>query len=100
MKIQAYTPGPWEIDRNGGFINAKKQPICRLKDIDGDYYDNAMENASLIASAPELLTILKMILEYDETTPIRKPYTTEVYKPLTNLLREKAKQVIAKAEGS
>lgn len=96
-----YTPGPWEFcNENTCLYHPVSSNIqdCILHCASSINAPN-MANAQLIATAPELLEILKMIIEYDETTPLRKPYTNKVYKPLTNLLRKKAKQAIAKAEG-
>lgn len=94
-----FTPGPWRI--NPRDTSQVETEYCYAI-ADCNFNRKGKEdfiNARLIAAAPELLEILKMIIRYDETTPLRKPYTDQVYKPLTNLLREKATQVISKAQG-
>ena len=75
-----HTPGPWTFD--GKTVYAKNQPnVCRI------------ENGHLIAAAPELLNMLRRVVdEYLTQDPANGPIS-----PLT---LEQARAVIAKAEGS
>ena len=83
-----------EFQESEEFINKAVNEYDNLKEgIDRRTIEIARQQAII----DELVEVLKAILEYDETTPIRKPYTMNVYKPLTNLLRERAKQVLKKA---
>ena len=113
MKDKA-TKRPWivsrpvsvtrDYDEEGHYIRSTAidgWPVCANTGENDLDRAEQLANAQLIVKAvnchDELVEALKMILEYDEKTLIRRPYTNEKYKPLTNLLREKSKQALKKA---
>ncbi len=84
--MSKYTPGPWAVDepsdKNLDFIVRYPETsyvVARVR---------APANAHLIASAPELLRLLKHALELYQTSMKAGPGTAEAYRA-----------AIAKAEG-
>ena len=105
-----HTPGPWKIDETKNYANSGTIDVSKgnrviasvLVEIEsGSYFQRdvmrlasteEMANARLISSAPELLTMLKRVLEEYLT------YDPE-NGPVAMLTLEQAKKAIAKAEG-
>ena len=64
-----HTPGPWEAPRNGldGAVyapNAPKGTLWRITDaIRGQSHEELASNARLIAAAPELLEVCRVLAE-------------------------------------
>lgn len=67
MSTTNFTPGPWRVEQSGADDYAKggivvctdDVNICTMSDGDGDGADGQMADATLIASAPELLYALQ-----------------------------------------
>lgn len=90
----SHTPGPWSATANSTDVFTKKDGVFVAKCYDsilGAGVKECQSNAQLIAAAPDLLEACKALVEkYDDSTnnPLRKQHEIE-----------KAKEVIAKAEG-
>lgn len=74
MTNKTPTPGPWLIDQYAGFANplsghmiyaasGNGHLVCTLKH---EYSDNQTANARLIAAAPELLEIARVVVKMGE----------------------------------
>ena len=95
------TGRPWGIS-SSNMIFSKNKLVASCVSIGVAELDPSPEetiaNAQLIVKAVNsydaMREVLQAIVDYDESTPLRKPYTDTVYKPLTNLLRDKAKQAL------
>jgi len=67
-----FTKGGWEFDRSiDRVVDAEGETICATGD-SWNSYRNSKANAALIAAAPEMYEMLKMILsvyemDYDDT---------------------------------
>jgi hypothetical protein len=97
-----HTPGPWgfgNTDEDKKLIlgdNGKGNYVCSIQIYQTPrrmglwQEEERLANARLIASAPELLEALKNL--YNETSGKVRP-------DILRVLREKTKQIIAKAEG-
>jgi hypothetical protein len=94
-KMTKHTPGPWEVqsrpDGMGGkdmIVYADKRPVC---DCFQPYNNSNLEewqaNARLIASAPEMLDLIK-----ENVMHVKYPKRIKEWE-------EKARQLIAKTEG-
>lgn len=70
----AHTPGPWRIDAIWGLIKHGKEEICAL-------HSGNIENALLIAAAPEMLELLKRINAM--ATQTRSPSENDLYNIIT-----------------
>jgi hypothetical protein len=107
-----HTPGKWIVDESIKYTISVISPWSKENDVSnsavfGDYrggiicsanwntgvpsYEQALANAQLISSAPELLEALKMCVNYvgagaNDSEPLKNAW-------------EKAKNAIAKAEG-
>lgn len=80
-----HTPGPWNV--NGSDIYAELPTIARM--VDSAIPEDEQEaNARLIAACPEMLEMLKAVIDRDDADSL---FAT----PLLKQVRE----VIAKAEG-
>ena len=91
-----HTPAPWKI--NGDFIESNDGYwICALDNDPQnkmDYSETERANANLIAAAPDLLGALKHLLRFNNMP------RGEYYHGFTeNQICDKARKVIAKAEG-
>ena len=84
MKNQ-HTPGPWKHDEKWGLIKYGKTEICAL-------HSGNEANADLIASAPDLLHALDLLLNKLNAHGIKN-------KHLVNAI-EKAESAISKAKGN
>lgn len=62
MSKAEFTKGEWYID--DAWVACDGSPVCAMGD-SWVSYDNSKENAHLIAAAPEMYEILKMLLDKD-----------------------------------
>jgi len=85
-----YTKGEWKVNTfpssNQLCIETSTKRIAKIN----KYYENAEANAQLIASAPYLLGVLKLVRDYRSIHHKLPPKDT--------LLMEKIEQAINKAE--
>ncbi len=112
-----HTQGKWEVDRSGiaainikstnkkfvaGIHNQDKR-IEGKKPSDNDAYDTSETdaNANLIASAPEMLELLKDILVEvrPEISRVNEAAGRTIFNPVATETIDMAKELIAKAEG-
>ena len=84
---EKHTPGPWRVWQRKYVAGGDGSPVVNLGHPDNE---QAEANAALIASAPDLLRHLALILEVGE----RNDY--ETYRAA---VREIARAALAKAEG-
>jgi len=92
-----HTEGKWEVNESDGVLTIVCTDLNNRKyyigDVNGDadYEPTYRANANLIASAPEMLTTLKVV-----KMQLDVPFTKEAIEHLSMILGE----TIAKAEGS
>lgn len=95
--IQEHTPGPWVIGQNRGplFVAAMTDRNGRIATIADNPTDQliACANARLIAAAPELLCMLRRLLDEVMTSE-------EVFSKIAALTLEQSRAAIVKAEGA
>lgn len=101
MSEVKHTPGPWQLDKDfmwevfgggNGYLVAKVNPphtSVRGKALDEDF-ECCKANARLISSAPELLEVLKSLVDCISETRGKN----------ANDSLERAKIVIARSEGT
>lgn len=61
MNKPKFTPGPWIVSENGGYVECGQNMVCAMQDQDGDRdFDlpATTANAQLIARAPEMYDLL------------------------------------------
>ena len=66
-----HTPGPWKVDKNHkGFVDIRRDVDSYTSDIAivWDFY--AESNASLIASAPDMLEVLEEVVALTENLQV------------------------------
>ena len=93
-----HTPGPWTIGRGRRWITSGDVDIARIHDVSKIGEAEAVANARLIASAPELLEALEATAEYIRGHG-RLDYIYEVFSSEDLALLFTAEQAIAKAKG-
>ena len=100
-----HTKGIWEVKQSGG----KREVVCGDMTIASGLYDENKSpsieevdaNASLIASAPEMLELLKDILAEvrPEISRVNEVAGHTIFNPVATETIDMAKELIAKAEG-
>lgn len=100
MIERKHTPGPWEQIGNTVYSSDKYEArICDCNDRDGNAYsDEAVGNASLIASAPELLINLEAMCGWFEIAAEKAGWNPDNGRASFKSL-EAALSVILKARG-
>ena len=71
MKTPAHSPGPWTVDGddrpgmqwNNQILNTRGHAVCFMAHSGGKYLNVDLQNANLIAAAPELLAALQALLD-------------------------------------
>jgi hypothetical protein len=94
-----YTKGKWIVSENSGKYSVIapykriKAVICKLSMVEGIDIGNTIDNAKLIAAAPELLATLKLALKtYSDMT------SEEFKTGMDRQIREKMAAVIASVD--
>lgn len=91
MGTTKHTPGPWMIFEGGDIgsaaVRTPEHTVIKAGTVKGETIGVAMQNAKLIAAAPELLEACKGLLEM-----VPAQY-------LDSIVCEDARAAIAKAEG-
>ncbi len=82
-----HTPGPWHVGALG-YIRSSTSPVARIVNRES----STKANAALIAAAPELLALAKLIAPLNEAEGLSSA--------ALGVLIDRAKDVIRKAEGS
>lgn len=93
-----HTPGPWKVEK-GGFVGGPVGYgfVCQFWNKHEEDFKNSEANAELVAAAPELLEVLKRYV-YPE-------FEGGCFDAMCGCctkcsLRETARQIITKAEGT
>ena len=93
--MSAHTPGPWRVDRSGALLGvnvvAPTDWICKVGLSDRP---NVMEDARLIAAAPELLEAMESALPHVENDALEQGVN-----PDEDAVVIQARAAIAKARG-
>lgn len=73
-----HTPGPWYPVQYSGYFDVQNGPLYSDTSVSNIEYDeNAEANATLMATAPELLDVLKKTLDYLEEIEATNFYLVE-----------------------
>ena len=95
----SHTPGPWKVDKNHkGFVDIRRDVDSYTSDIAivWDFY--AESNASLIASAPDMLEVLEEVVALTENLPVC-PFCSCVLDHRPDCLSHEIDAAIRKARG-
>jgi len=91
---EGFTPGPWAVERaDDAYCIANVGNLVIMPCGGKVKHDNAEADARLIASAPDLLEALEMIVAEADS------YTARTGKPVYNWL-DQARAALAKARGT
>lgn len=100
--VAKHTPGPWHnSSKNYGY---DKRHVCGPKHPDGSDWvpictANTIENATLIAAAPELLESLRSVMTLFQFAAMTDARRAEVMDNIELSVWNRAQDAIAKAEG-
>ena len=83
-----HTPAPWKYDSTWGLIKYGKTEICAL-------HSGNLANAHLISGAPDLLSALKQIADWEPSAAPSEPKGFSIIEVI-----DIARAAIAKAEGA
>ena len=97
MTISKHTEGPWEVEKDGITVRQKRardrQKICRPMEVFMSRLEREA-NARLIAAAPELLEVCKLLVQAADSLAMTANLGT------ADDAIGKARATIAKAEGT